>query len=199
MDRGPTSSDGQEIGSFARDTARRELVEGLARVAAGDPDSLSEVYRRTSHKLFGICLRILHDHAEAEDVLQDVYVAVWRNAARFDPDTASPITWLATIARNRAIDRLRSTGGRTRHLSEPIDTGGDPLHSMTTADGLSEQRTELADCLGLLEQSQAEAIRAAFFEGLTYSDLAARSRVPVATMKSRIRRSLLKLRDCLTG
>ena len=195
----PASSDVKDTETLLRDAARRELVEGLARVAAGDLSSLSEVYRRTSHKLFGICLRILRDEAEAEEVLQDVYVAVWRNSARFDPNTASPITWLATIARNRAIDRLRSAGSRNRHPSEPIETGGDPSHSVTAAASLSEQRTELADCLGLLEQSQAEAIRAAFFEGLTYSELAARSRVPVATMRSRMRRSLLKLRDCLTG
>ena len=118
MDRGPTSSDGQEIGSFARDAARRELVEELARVGAGDPSSLSEVYRRTSHKLFGICLRILHDQAEAEDVLQDVYVAVWRNAARFldiDP--------FARIARSDAtVGALRA---KAAHVDiSPIPGGG---------------------------------------------------------------------------
>src|SRR2546430_8311477 len=91
------------------DAARsRELAAALVRVAGGDRAALRLVYQETSAKLFGVCLRILKDRSEAEDVLQDVYVTVWRKAASFDPGRASPITWMVAIARNRSIDRLRS-------------------------------------------------------------------------------------------
>src|SRR5229473_7630050 len=91
------------------DATRSQLVAALARVAAGDRAALRLVYQDTSAKLFGVCLRILKDRGEAEDVLQDVYVTVWRKAGSFDPARASPISWLVAIARNRAIDRLRSS------------------------------------------------------------------------------------------
>src|SRR5919201_3653669 len=97
------------------DAARStELAAALVRVAGGDRAALRMVYQDTSAKLFGVCLRILNDRSEAEDVLQDVYVTVWRKAATFDPGRASPITWMVAIARNRAIDRLRAGGAGGR-------------------------------------------------------------------------------------
>src|SRR5215468_6198373 len=98
---------------------RSQLAAALVRVAAGDRAALRMVYQDTSAKLFGVCLRILNDRSEAEDVLQDVYVTVWHKAGSFDPGRASPITWLVTIARNRAIDRLRASALRRR--MEPIE------------------------------------------------------------------------------
>src|SRR5712692_8050143 len=98
---------------------RSQLVAALARVAGGDRAALKIVYQDTSAKLFGVCLRILNDRSEAEDVLQEVYVTVWRKAATFDPTRASPITWMVAIARNRAIDRLRSSAVSRR--MEPIE------------------------------------------------------------------------------
>src|SRR3981189_3949034 len=109
---------------------RSQLVAALARVAGGDRAALQIVYQDTSAKLFGVCLRILNDRSEAEDVLQDVYVTVWRKAASFDPGRASPITWMVAIARNRAIDRLR--GGAVGRRMEPIVSaapGSDPAPS----------------------------------------------------------------------
>ena len=96
---------GREMEQLSR---REDLVEALGRVAQHDSTALREIYETTSAKLFGVCLRILGERAEAEDVLQEVYMIVWRRAATFDASRASPITWLATIARNRAIDRLRA-------------------------------------------------------------------------------------------
>src|SRR6476620_10041907 len=101
------------------DATRSQLAAALARVAGGDHAALRIVYQDTSAKLFGVCLRILKDRSEAEDVLQDVYVTVWRKAATFDSGRASPITWMVAIARNRAIDRLRS-GASSRRMA-PID------------------------------------------------------------------------------
>src|SRR2546430_17122824 len=101
------------------DATRSQLAAALARVAGGDRAALRIVYQDTSAKLFGVCLRILNDRSEAEDVLQDVYVTVWRKAASFDATRASPITWLVAIARNRSIDRLRS--GAVNRRMEPIE------------------------------------------------------------------------------
>src|SRR5262245_58060314 len=91
------------------EATRSQLAAALVRLAAGDRAALRVVYQDTSAKLFGVCLRILNDRTEAEDVLQEVYLTVWRRAATFDPGRASPITWLVAIARNRSIDRLRSS------------------------------------------------------------------------------------------
>src|SRR5450432_1182056 len=102
------------------ETNRSQLVAALARVAGGDRAALKIVYQDTSAKLFGVCVRILNDKSEAEDVLQEVYLTVWRKAASFDPARASPITWLVAIARNRSIDRLRATAGGRRM---------DPIHA----------------------------------------------------------------------
>src|SRR6476659_10881747 len=105
------------------ETRRRQLVAAINRVAGGDRAALRLVYSETSAKLFGVCLRILGDRSEAEDVLQDVYLAVWRKAASFDEGVASPITWLVGIARNRSIDRLRSQA-RSR-ANVPIEAAAD--------------------------------------------------------------------------
>src|SRR6266496_535358 len=105
------------------DATRSQLAAALVRVAGGDRAALRIVYQDTCAKLFGVCLRILRDRSEAEDVLQDVYVAVWRKAGTFDPGRASPITWLVAIARNRSIDRLRARAVDRRMA--PIDAAAD--------------------------------------------------------------------------
>jgi RNA polymerase sigma-70 factor (ECF subfamily) len=180
--------------------ARSQLAAALVRVAAGDRAALRMVYQDTSAKLFGVLLRILNDRSEAEDVLQDVFVTVWRKAASFDPGKASPITWLVTIARNRAIDRLRSSGASRR--TEPIEAADDVRDPAPVAAEHVERAQEqhrLVHCLEELEARHAAAIRAAFLDGATYEELAQRMSVPLGTMKSWIRRGLLKLRACLEG
>jgi RNA polymerase sigma-70 factor (ECF subfamily) len=185
----------------ATETAQRErekLAIAIRRVAEKDPAALEEVYVRTSAKLFGICLRILKDREEAEDALQEVYVKVWRSASSFDPARASPITWLATLARNRAIDNLRSSG-RSRG-TEPIEAGldaPDPCKDAFSAASELQERVRLANCIGELDDHQSSAIRSAFLDGATYSELAERANIPLGTMKSWIRRGLLRVRECL--
>ena len=184
--------------TIEQDATRGQLVAAMARVARGDRDALQLIYRDTSAKLFGVCLRILRDRGEAEDVLQDVYMTVWRRAETFDPDRASPITWLVTIARNRSIDRLRSSANARR--TEPIDgafevSDGAPGALAELESGQEHRR--LMDCLGELEPRHAGAIRSAFLDGATYDELARRMDIPLGTMKSWIRRSLARLKDCL--
>src|SRR3954465_1357682 len=109
----PSSRDSsQRAGAMIEDLERARLTQSLRKVAQGDRGALREVYQRTSAKLFGVALRILNDRQEAEDVLQDVYLTVWRRAETFDPAKASPITWLVSIARNRSIGGMRAGGGR---------------------------------------------------------------------------------------
>ena len=184
--------------SAAGDDARERLIKALGRVARGDRAALDDVYSATSAKLFGVCLRILPDREEAEDVLQEAYLTVWRKAAAFDPSRGSPITWLVTLTRNRALDRLRS---RRPIASEPIDLAENVADEALPADSLIEKDEEaarLAACLGELQAADGILIRAAFYQGSSYPELAARAALPLGTVKSRIRRALLKLRGCLS-
>jgi RNA polymerase sigma-70 factor (ECF subfamily) len=177
-------------------TARGELVALLQSVARGDRDAFAAVYRRTSAKLYGICLRLLGSEAAAQDVLQDVYVTVWRKAGLFDASKASPITWLATLARNRSIDSLR----RLAPTSDGLEAAFDIEDDSPSASEVVEQADDAArlhHCLDELEDRARAVIRAAFLDGATYPELAARQGVPLGTMKSWVRRGLQRLRGCL--
>lgn len=179
------------------DALRAALAAALQKVASGDRAALEDVYRRTSGKLFAVVLRILPDRQEAEDVLQDVYLTVWRKADMFDPERASPITWLAALARNRAIDRLRSRGGRTFVSDDAVAAHADSAPLASERLEATEQASALQACLDDLEPDRADVVRRAFFGGLTYEALARQADVPLGTMKSWMRRSLLRLRTCL--
>lgn len=180
------------------DNDRSQLRQWLLATAAGDRRAFESLYERTASKLFGVCLRILGERGEAEEVLQDAYLAIWRKAGLYDGERASPITWLAMIARNKAIDRLR--GGRLDRAALPIDFGTEFVDDGVGTAALAENESEgrrLHDCMDELSGEQRGAIRIAFFEGCTYEELAARSDTPLGTIKSWIRRGLIKLKDCL--
>ncbi len=176
---------------------RAALAGAMARVARGEEAALKDVYDRTSAKLFGVCLRILGDEGEAEDVLQEVYLTVWRKASGFDPSRASPVTWLAALARNRAIDRLRGRGARRQDADVGELALPDPTPSAETALQTGQELRRLHGCLDELEPAHASAVRTAFFGGLTYDALAQQLSLPLGTVKGWIRRSLIKLRTCL--
>lgn len=176
------------------DSAR--LVDLLRAVAQGDQSAFADLYRRTSAKLFGICLRMLRERGEAEDALQDVYISVWKRAGTFDPSRAAAMTWLITLARNRAIDRLRQHRDDSLDEATIADLADEGPTPALNAE-LSQQRQRLERCIDALEPKQKSAVRAAFFTGATYNELAERDGVPLATMKSWIRRSLIRLRSCL--
>ncbi|MGR6330282.1 sigma-70 family RNA polymerase sigma factor [Sphingomonas sp. XXL09] len=179
------------------DDARHALVEALVATGEQDRAAFVRVYRLTAAKLFGICLRICGDRTAAEDVLQDVYVSVWKRASGFEPGRASPITWLATIARNRAIDWRRANPVRDTTGVDDIASLPEPSPSACDQMLVEESDRRLHLCLDQLQDSQRQAIRAAFFGGLTYAELADRGAVPLGTVKSWIRRGLGRLRDCL--
>lgn len=178
--------------------ARARLTDAMVRLGNGDRAALEPIYRATNVKLFGICLRILGDRKEAEDALQDVYVNLWRRADRFDPQRASPISWLATFARNRAVDRLRT--GKVRAGAVPVEAAAELPDAEPLADELlvdAERAERVHTCLDTLDGKTRDAIRSAFFGGHTYAELAEAQEVPLGTMKSWIRRGLTKLKTCL--
>lgn len=177
--------------------ARAKLAELLWRIGQEDRSAIAPLYTLTSAKLFGICLRICGERQAAEDVLQEVYLTVWKRAAGYDPGRASPITWLATIARNRAIDWRRAQGNRAMTvIDEALPVADDrPLAYDTMLAAESDRRLHL--CLDQLEDRQRDAIRTAFFDGVTYAELADRLGVPLGTMKSWVRRGLMRLKECV--
>ena len=178
--------------------ARERLKAAMQRLASGERSALEDIYRATSAKLFGICLRILGDEKEAEDALQDVYISLWRRADRYDPERASPISWLATFARNRAIDRLRV--GKVRQGSVSEDAAAPVADTAPLAEEMlidAEREARVHTCLDALEENPRQAIRTAFFEGRTYAEIAEARGIPLGTMKSWVRRGLLKLKACL--
>lgn len=182
------------------DLDRERLRKTLVAVAGGDRGAMRDLYRATAAKLNGVCLRVLRDEGEAEEVLQEVYLTVWKKAGAYDPDKASPITWLAAIARNRAIDRLRTSGSRVARGSGPLDAAmdaADPTPDAEAQMGRSEDSRRLQGCLEGLNPDHAALIRRAFFGGLSYSDLAEAAGRPLGTVKTWIRKGLMNLKVCL--
>ena len=170
----------------------------LVDVAGGSRNAFESLYRATSSKLFSVCLRVVSDRSEAEDVLQEVFTTIWHKAHQFDPNRASPISWLAMIARNKAIDRIRANPARgaltpIEFADDIADGGASPLQTAVSAD----ERERLEACMGQLDARRQTLIRAAFFEGSTYEELAQRIASPLGSVKSWIRRGLLQLRGCL--
>lgn len=175
---------------------RDELAGMLEAVAQGDRSAFARLYDRTSSKLYGIGLRLLGSESEAEELLQDVYVTVWQKADRFDAAKASPITWLAVLARNKGIDRLRKRSTKSEPIEAAVHVEDDsplPFELVNRA----QEAGRLWDCLDELDERPRAMIRAAFLDGATYPELAEREGVPLGTMKSWIRRAMQRLRGCL--
>lgn len=177
-----------------RDASLDRLV---AAVATGDRAAFEAVYRATSARLFGICVRVLSDRAEAEDVLQESFVTIWHRATQFDPARAGALAWLSTIARHKAIDRLRARPPLTRAPLELVEGFADPGATPDRAAESATERSRLDRCLEALDERRRNLIRTAFFEGATYDELAARVGAPLGSVKSWIRRGLIQLRTCL--
>jgi RNA polymerase sigma factor (sigma-70 family) len=192
----PRLQDGSSM-SVSSPAERDELNHLLQQSGRSDQKAFAELYKRTSSKLFGVCLRMLRDRGEAEEVLQETYTTVWRRASSFDASKASAITWLVTLSRNKAIDRLRQH--REELMDDPsrLDEVVDEQPTPATDAQTSQEYQRLQRCLDELEPQQQSSVREAFFTGATYNELAARCKVPLGTMKSWIRRSLMQLRTCL--
>lgn len=181
------------------DVRRARLADALLRAGRGDRSAFEAVYKATSAKLFGVCLRIFPDRNEAEEALQDAYITIWNKAASFEAGRASPISWLVTVTRNRAIDRLRAKGKAGFVALDEAAEVADPA-PLADAQLLAAGNDDvLHGCIEGLDGRDAHFIRSAFIGGATYADLAAREGEPLGTVKSRIRRALIKLRACMEG
>ena len=169
----------------------------LAASAARDQRAFADLYGASSAKLYGIILRILRDREQANEVLQEVYLRIWQHAADYRTDKGSPMTWMIAVARNRALDRRR-----VRHPELPFDdiaeledlsdNRANPLDGVVGAEARA-----LGHCLGELETRQRQCILLACTEGYTHAELAQRFDCPLGTVKSSIRRGLLRLKQCL--
>jgi RNA polymerase sigma-70 factor (ECF subfamily) len=175
-------------------------AELLRRIAAQDSAALAEFYDQTAPSLFSFALRLLNNAHDAEEVVQDVYMQIWNKAASFDPTIGLAFSWAMSIVRNRCIDRLRSRQRRSRVLVETHDGAEVEPHVEAFAAEISLATDELEavrTALGTLPEDQKRAIEMAFFGGLSHHEIADALRQPLGTVKARIRRGMLKLRDGL--
>lgn len=178
----------------ARDGDRARLAEALLRVGKEDREAFRLVYTLTSSKLFGICVLICGERSAAEDVLADVYLTVWKRAGAWDPARGSAITWLAAIARNRAIDWRRAQAVRGVVVNNDFYDVPDDVPDGEARLLSAQNAAHIRRCLHMLKPEQESAIRAAFFGGRTYKELALHRGVPIGTMKGWVRRGLAQLR-----
>lgn len=178
--------------------AELDIGDLIGRVALRDRAAFNTLYERTSAKLFGTVLRILKDRAEAEEALQDVYIKIWQRADRYQAGMASPISWLATIARNHALDMIRARRPVSDDLDVAVDLAdGAPDPEQAAISG--GERGLIENCLDQLPVDRAEAVRGAYLDGYSYEELAARYAVPLNTMRTWLRRSLMRLKQCLSA
>ncbi|MFP5480866.1 MAG: sigma-70 family RNA polymerase sigma factor [Alphaproteobacteria bacterium] len=171
------------------------VADLIAKCAAADRAAFRALYRASSAKLMGVLLRILGERAEAEDALQEVYTRVWLRAGRYDPAKGRGMTWLIAVARNHAIDRLRARPQPSADAA--VETVADTTPRAETRLVAQGDAIRMAQCFEMLEPDRAQAVRGAYLDGLSYLQLADRHGVPLNTMRTWLRRSLLKLRECL--
>lgn len=178
-------------------TSRNDVEKMIAQAGHGDRAAFSSLYDATSSKLFGVCLRILNDRAEAEDALQEAFVRIWQKSSSYAANGYSPMTWLITLTRNMAIDKLRTRKAGSADIEEVYDLA-DSGPTPEAAAVASSERAQIDGCLDELAPDRADAVRDAYLEGHSYNELAAKYGVPLNTMRTWLRRSLGKLKDCLT-
>jgi RNA polymerase sigma-70 factor, ECF subfamily len=172
-------------------------VELLHSVSHGDEAALARLYDRHRAVLFGLLLRILNNRDEAEDVLQDVFIQVWRRAGDFDASRGKPFTWLVTLARSRAIDRLRSLGSRQRTALNAAENEAEQVSDALADTARSEQRQIVERALAELPDDQRHALVLAYLDGMTQSEIATVLGTPLGTIKTRMRSGMNKLRTLL--
>jgi RNA polymerase sigma-70 factor (ECF subfamily) len=168
----------------------------IAATAAGDKAAFAALYRRTAAKLYGVIVRILPQGGRAEDALQDVYTRIWHAAGSFDPRRGRPVTWLAAIARNRAVDLLRQDGSRIE--GRLVDIDPEMLGAIVDDRPGADEVAELRRCLDTLDPQHRECILLAYVEGASREELGERFGRPTGTIKSWLSRGLASLRGCLT-
>jgi RNA polymerase sigma-70 factor (ECF subfamily) len=174
-----------------------ELVNLLSAVSQGDRAAFERLYAATRAKLYGVVLRILRRHDLADEVMQETYLKIWSSAGQFNPTLASPITWMVTIARNRAIDIVRKRSEASlEEEPEAMDVAADTPNPLAARE-TSEDLKRLLACIGHLEPERQKLVLLAYYNGLSREQLASRLSAPVNTIKTWLRRALIEIRECL--
>ena len=176
------------------------LLDVIRRVASADQRALGELYDATSPTVFGLVRRIVRDYSVSEEVTIDVYAQVWRLASDYCEEKGTPIIWLLMIARSRAIDHLRSRARRVKEQERPIEAAFDHSHPSPdpeTAAISGNRRQIVQDILANLEPEQVAMLQMAFFDGLSHGEIAAKTGIPLGTVKTRIRSGMIRMRELL--
>jgi len=181
-----------EPAGASRTDVERTWTGYVRRIAAADQAALADLYDASNRLIYGMALRILGNPADAEEVTLDIYTQVWRSASSFDDRRGSVIAWLTTMARSRAVDRLRSATNRSRREGPLLDLNTPAAAPTLVQPGVGQ---EVQAALGTLAPEQREAIELAYWYGYSHSELAARLRQPLGTVKTRIRTGMIKLRS----
>jgi RNA polymerase sigma-70 factor (ECF subfamily) len=173
----------------------------LERVSRGDPAAMEPLYQRFAARAFAICLRILRERHEAEEVLQETFLEVWRRAKEYDPRRGAIEAWVATIARTRAIDHLRTqrTANRVAEAAQPTSVLSTPPTAPDTAAAESQDKVRVEKALKSLPTGQRHALELAYFEGLSHTEIAERTGDPLGTVKTRVRLGMEKLAALIKG
>lgn len=176
----------------------RRLGELLEQIAQGDQAAFAEFYRLTSRRVYGMARRVLIDTELSEDTTQEVFLQVWQNASKFNPEAGSPLAWLMTISHRRAVDKVRSSQSSTDREAKYGASSQEIDHDSVSDEVGSRLEAEaVVRCLGTLTDTQQESVRLAYYGGLTYREVAERLNAAVPTIKSRIRDGLIRLKTCL--
>ncbi|MFB7394744.1 MULTISPECIES: ECF RNA polymerase sigma factor SigK [unclassified Streptomyces] len=180
------------------DTDRNDIADVMQQVAHGDKEAFSALYDALSPLVFGIVLKVVRDRAQSEEVAQEVMIELWRQAARYRPEAGSVTAWAATIAHRRAVDRVRSAQAASdrehAQAAREHTTAFDEVAEQVETRLESEQ---VRRCLRGLTELQRQAVTLAYYQGLTYREVAASLRTPLPTIKTRMRDGLIRLRDCM--
>ncbi|MGY4540196.1 RNA polymerase sigma-70 factor (ECF subfamily) [Arthrobacter sp. UYNi723] len=193
----PNSEAPAAVNDSPADLSKR-LAGLLARIAGGDQAAFAEFYQLTSRRVFGMARRVLIDPELSEDTTQEVFLQVWQNAAKFNPEAGSPLSWLMTISHRRAVDKVRSSQSATDREAKYGASSQDVDHDSVSAEVDSRLEAEaVVRCLETLTDTQQESVRLAYYGGLTYREVAEKLNAAVPTIKSRIRDGLIRLKTCL--
>lgn len=171
----------------------------LQRIAAGESSALGELYDQHGSHAYSLALRIVGNTSDAEEIVQDVFLHVWRQAEKYDPARATVTGWILMLTRSRAIDRLRARKARPPLETQDLDWGGEPAHNQEVAVITEEAATRVKAELAALPDAMRTAIELAYFDGLTHSEIAEQLREPLGTVKTRLRSALIRLRASLKG
>ncbi|MER5766374.1 ECF RNA polymerase sigma factor SigK [Streptomyces sp. NPDC001985] len=170
----------------------------LTRVAHGDQDAFATLYDAVAGTVFGLVLKVVRDRAQSEEVAQEVMVELWRHAARYRPEQGSVMAWVTTMAHRRAVDRVRSAEAATaREHQDALRAQGRPFDEVAEQVGTRLESEQVRRCMKGLTELQNQAVTLAYYQGLTYREVAETLQAPLPTIKTRMRDGLIRLRDCM--